>query len=111
VRGGKIMLDLFKKAALLGMGMVSLTEEKMKELVDDLEKKGEVSGKEGRELLDKLMSKVDGDRKSGEEKLKDILATSLSKVNIATKEEIDALEKKVSRLEKRVAELTKQVGK
>ncbi|NOS35955.1 MAG: phasin superfamily protein, partial [Deltaproteobacteria bacterium] len=34
------MLHLFKKAALLGMGMVSLTEDKMKELVEDMEKKG-----------------------------------------------------------------------
>ncbi|MFQ5329147.1 MAG: phasin family protein [Thermodesulfobacteriota bacterium] len=104
------MLDLFKKTALLGMGMISLTEDKMKELVEDMEKKGEVSSKEGRDLLDKLMSKVEDERKTGEEKLKEILATSLSKVNIATKEEIEILEKKVAKLEKRVAELIKQIG-
>ncbi len=103
------MLDLFKKAALIGMGMVSLTEDKMKELVEDMEKKGEVSSKEGRDLLEKLLSKVEDERKAGEEKLNELLATSLSKVNIATKEEVEMLEKKVGALEKKVADLRKKV--
>lgn len=104
------MLDLFKKAALLGMGMVSLTEDKMKELVEEMEKKGEVSSKEGRDILEKLFSKVEEERKAGEEKLREILSTSLSKVNIATREEIERLEKKIHTLEKKVAELAKKGG-
>ncbi|MFQ5586761.1 MAG: phasin family protein [Thermodesulfobacteriota bacterium] len=104
------MLDLFKKAALLGMGMVSLTEDKMMELVEEMEKKGEVSSKEGRDSLEKLFSKVEEERKAGEEKLREILSTSLSKVNIATREEIERLEKKIHTLEKKVAELAKKGG-
>ena len=103
------MLDVIKKAALLGMGMVSLTEDKMKELVEELEKKGEVSGKEGRELLDKLFSKVEAERKAGEDKIREIVAASLGKVNIATTEDLGKIEKKVAVLEKKVAELTKAV--
>jgi len=103
------MLDIIKKAALLGMGMVSLTEDKMKELVEEMEKKGEVSGKEGRELLEKLFSKVEAERKAGEDKVREILSASLSKVNIATTEDLEKIEKKVGALEKKVADLAKAV--
>ncbi|MEE8185057.1 MAG: hypothetical protein V3T96_01485 [Thermodesulfobacteriota bacterium] len=103
-----MIVDIFKKAALMGIGMMSLTEDKARELIEEMEKRGEVSSKEGRELIDKLFSKVDEERKTAEEKLKSALKNYLSKMNIATKQEVLRLEKKIRSLEKKITELTKK---
>ncbi len=101
------MFDVFKKAALMGIGMMSLTEDKMKELIEEMEKKGEVSSKEGKDLIDKLFSKVAEERKMAEEKLKSTLKNYLSKMNIATRQEVLRLEKKIRSLEKKITEMSK----
>ncbi len=99
--------DIFKRAALMGIGIMSLTEEKLKELVKELETKGEVGEKEGKKLLKDLMARADKGKKVVEENIKKGIKDSLAKVNIANKEDLIKLEKRVNGLEKKVKELVK----
>lgn len=101
--------DILKKAALMGIGIMSLTEEKIKEMVKELESKGEVSEKEGKDLLKDLITRADKERKNLEENIRKGIKDYLAKVNIASREDVIKLEKRVKNLEEKVKELTKAV--
>lgn len=101
--------DIFKKAALMGIGIMSMTEEKIKELVKELESKGEVSEKQGKGLLKDLVAKADKEKKTIEENIKKGIKDSLAKMNIASREDVIKLEKRVKGLEEKVKELVKGV--
>ncbi|MBI3755574.1 MAG: hypothetical protein HY265_05385 [Deltaproteobacteria bacterium] len=99
--------DIFKRAALMGIGIMSLTEAKLKDLVKELEYKGEVNEKEGKDLLKNLVAKADKERKTVEENIRKGIKDYLAKVNIASREDVIKLEKRVKGLEEKVKELTK----
>lgn len=101
--------DILKKAALMGIGIMSLTEEKIKELVKDIEVKGDVSEKEGKDLLKDLLTRADKEKKVVEENIKKGIKDYLAKVNIASREDLIKLEKRVHGLEEKVKKLVKTV--
>ncbi|MBI5875309.1 MAG: hypothetical protein HZB81_05630 [Deltaproteobacteria bacterium] len=99
--------DIFKRAELMGIGIMSLTEANLKDLVKELESKGEVSQKEGKDLLKNLVDKADKERKTVEENIRKGIKDYLAKVNIASREDVIKLEKRVKGLEEKIKELTK----
>lgn len=99
--------DILKRAALMGIGILSLTEGKLKELVKELEDRGEMSEKEGKDLLKDLLSKADKEKKAIEDKIRKSIKDYLAKVDIASREDVIGLKKKVNNLEEKVKELTK----
>ena len=101
--------DIFKRAAIMGIGIMSLTEEKLKELVKELETKGEVGEKEGKILLKDLLTRADKEKKAVEENIKKGIKDYLAKVNIASREDLIKLEKRVNGLEEKIKKLAKAV--
>ena len=101
--------DIFKRAAIMGIGIMSLTEEKLKELVKELETKGEVGEKEGKILLKDLLTRADKEKKVVEENIKKGIKDYLAKVNIASREDLIKLEKRVNGLEEKIKKLAKAV--
>lgn len=105
VKGGGTMVDLVKKAMLAGIGALTVTKEKVEELVDDLIKKGELSkddrAKFVRELLDKAEARSHEVKKWVEETVK----VTIPKVKVAKAEEVAALSKRVDKLTKAVSRL------
>ena len=101
--------DIFRRAALMGIGIMNMTEEKVKELIKELESKGEVTEKEGKDLLKDLLIRADKEKKTIEDNIKKGIKDYLAKVNIASREDVIKLEKRVKSLEEKVTELVKQV--
>src|SRR3989338_5870374 len=101
--------DIFKRAAIMGIGIMSLTEEKLKELVKELETKGEVGEKEGKILLKDLLTRADKEKKVVEENIKKGIKDYMAKVNIASREDLIKLEKRVNGLEEKIKKLAKAV--
>ena len=95
------MFDIIKKAMLSGVGMAAMTKDKVEELAKELTEKGKMSEKEGRELFDELLKKSEQARKDLETKVEDVVHKVLGKIDVATKKEIDMLEKRIKRLEKK----------
>ena len=59
------MLDLFKKAVLMGLGAITLTKEKVEQIVDELIKKGELTeGERSKAIRDFLLKAQEQDRKA-----------------------------------------------
>ncbi len=96
-RGGMDMLDLFKKAVLVGIGAADLARERVEKFADELVRRGEMAESERakfvREMTDKIIEKaerVEGKRAAKKE------ATESSELGA----EIERLKARIEELEK-----------
>ena len=88
------MKKLIRRSILLGMGVYSLTKDKLDKFVSDLEKDKKLSRKEGRKLADDLLKDVGTYRKK-------LVKVILSESGLATKEDIKRIEKKLAESSKK----------
>ncbi len=95
------MLDVIKKAMMIGLG----AQEKAKELVDELVKKGELSKSEGAKLFKEFVAKTEENTKTMEKNVKEFVQKAFDKINIPTKDDFERLEKKVQALSARVKKM------
>ena len=95
-------MDLLRKMLYTGIGLAALSEEKAKEMVAELEKKGEVSSEEGKKLAQELIDKA---KKHGEELQRAVKAEVgkvTDKIKGVSREEFKALQDRVAELEARL---------
>jgi len=102
-----LVSEVIKKAMLAGLG----AQEKAKEFVDELVKKGELSQSEGASVVKEWVSKAEEGRKDMDHKVKDAIAAAFEKLNIPTRDDLAGLEKKVQALSARMAKLEGGEGK
>jgi len=95
------MFELIKKTMLAGVGLAAVTKDKVEELARELTEKGEMSEKEGKELIDELLKKSEQARKDLETKVEDTVRKVLGKMAVATKEDIDSLSERIKNLEEK----------
>ena len=93
------MFDLIKKTMLTGVGLAAMTRDKVEELARELIEKGEMTEKEGKDLVDEFMKKSEQAKKDLETKVEGIVEKVLGKMNLATKEDIRRLEEKIRHIE------------
>ena len=98
------MQDFIKRAILMGAGLALVTTEKMKEAVDELVKKGELSENEARETLEDLKEKSQQVKKDWEEKIEEIIGRAMGRMNIPTRKELEELKTRLAKLEKSLKE-------
>ncbi len=98
------MFETVKKAMLVGLGV----QEKMREYVDDLVKKGEVSKEQSGSLFKDLMSTAEKNMEGLDKTWKEMIQSTMERMNLPTREDMENLEKKVNALSRRVAKLDKQ---
>lgn len=94
------MFNFIKKTMLVGAGLAAMTREKIEGTIDELVKKGELSEKEGKELVDELVEKSKSVKKDLEKKVEKIVTDTVKKLNIPTRDELTALKKKIEQMEK-----------
>lgn len=94
------MLDLFKKAVLMGLGVITLTKEKVEQIVDELIKKGELKEDERSKAVHDLLAKIEEQEKVLSEKVGSIVKNTLEKLDIPSRKDIEKLEKKIDELKK-----------
>lgn len=95
--------ELGKKMLELGLGVVGITEKKIREITAELIKKGELTKEEAEKFIDKLLKKTEKERKDLEERLTGVIKKVIEKTPLATKSELDELRKKIEEIEKRLA--------
>ena len=99
--------DIIKKAMLAGLG----AQEKAKDFVDELVKKGELSKNEGATLIKEWVSKAEEGTKDMDLKVKDTIAAAFEKLNIPTRDDLEKLEKKLQGISARLSKLEGGEGK
>ncbi|MCX7816226.1 MAG: hypothetical protein N2317_01775 [Syntrophales bacterium] len=96
------MLNTMKKTILMGAGLAVLTTEKIKELVDELVKRGELSEKEAKETLEELREKSRQAKQEWEAKIENTIKKIMAKANIPTRKEIEELKERLTKLEEKI---------
>lgn len=95
------LFESLRRALMAGLGV----QEKVRELVDELVKKGELSETQGAKLVKEWTDKVG---KSGEDiskSLKELIDTTLEKMNIPSRDELDRMNRKLQSLSAKVKKL------
>lgn len=93
------MNELIRKALSLGVGITVASKEKIESIVEELVKKGEVAPNESGELIKNLIAKGEESRAEMKRSVREQLQKLLGELNVATKEDIERLEKRIERLE------------
>jgi polyhydroxyalkanoate synthesis regulator phasin len=95
------LFDIIRNALLAGYGV----QERVKEFVDELVKKGELSESQGAKLVKEWADKAEKNTEDISNSLNDLLKKAVDKMKIPSKEDIDSLNEKVSALSTRVQKL------
>jgi len=96
------MSEMFKKMGLFGIGVISLTQEKVEEFSQEMIKKGELNREEGKKLVKDILAEREKQVRDLEEKINDRVKDTLEKSGVVMKSDIAALEKKIEKLEKTI---------
>lgn len=91
--------EIFKKAALFGIGAIALSQEKIEEFTTELIKQGEMNKEEGKKFVMEVLSEKDRQRKEMEEKINQKVKDMVGSTGVATKKDIDNLSERMSRIE------------
>jgi polyhydroxyalkanoate synthesis regulator phasin len=102
------MSEMFRKMGLFGVGVISLTQEKIEEFTQEMIKKGEISKEEGKKFVKEVLSEKEKQLKDIEEKINKKVKENLKKSGIVMKSDITALERKIEKLEKTIQSMAKK---
>lgn len=92
--------DTLRKIGLFGIGIIALTQEKLEEFTQEMVKKGEMNREEGKLFVVEVLLEKDRQLKDIEEKINQKIRDTIEGSGIATKKDIQALEKRIENLEK-----------
>lgn len=104
------MIDLMKKVFLTGVGVASLTGEKIEELAKELREKGEMSRQEGEKFVADAKKKAEESREAMRCQVEKAVKTTLATMPLAGKDDIANLQKEVEKLRAEVEGLRKKSG-
>jgi polyhydroxyalkanoate synthesis regulator phasin len=94
-----IMLDILKKTWLLGLGLASMTSEKIEELVDDLIKRGEVAEKDRSKAVDDLFRRMREEQEKLGKTVREYVKKTVHDMGLPTRDEFLTLKERVDALE------------
>ncbi|MBW2635758.1 MAG: hypothetical protein JRE14_16950 [Deltaproteobacteria bacterium] len=84
----------------LPVGLAAMTKDKVEELAEELTKKGKLSEKEAKELLDDLLKRSKRAKKDLNKKMENVVTKVLKKMDVATKKDIARLDRKIKKIKK-----------
>ena len=100
-------VEATRKVLLAGIGAVALTQEQIESFVNKLVERGEIAEKDGKKLVRDVMEKRKKEAKKAEDELDKRMVEILDRMNVPTKNDIEALSAKITALTKKVDELKK----
>lgn len=101
------LLETARKVLLAGIGAVALAQEEIEEFVNKLIERGEIAEKDGKKLIREVAEKRKKTTAKAEDEFTQRIEEILDRLNVPSKEDIDALGSKITALSKKVDELKK----
>ncbi len=95
------VFDVVRNAVLAGFGV----QEKVKEFIDELVKKGELSESQGAKVVKEWSERADKGTSDLNKNFSELMSKTLERMNIPTKEELELLNKRVQDISIRVRKL------
>lgn len=94
------MITLFEKAAMMGIGALSLSQKKAEEVLSDLKERCGCSEEEGKALIEKLKAQAEAQKKLLSEAAEKEVEKVCTRWGLVRREELDHLAARVDALEK-----------
>jgi polyhydroxyalkanoate synthesis regulator phasin len=95
------LVDILRNALLAGFGV----QEKVKEFVDELVKKGELNESQGAKLVKEWADKAEKNTEDITNSLNDLVKKTIDKMKFPLKEDVDKLTEQVTILSERIKKL------
>jgi polyhydroxyalkanoate synthesis regulator phasin len=96
LKEGVVVFELLKKTYLAGLGLATLTKERIEEIVDELVKRGEVAEQDRRKVIDDLLVSAREEQQKLTQKIREVV----SDLRLPNKEGWEDLVSRVENLEK-----------
>lgn len=100
------VFDAVKKVLLAGVG----AQEKVKEVMDELVKKGEISDSQGAKLIKEWTEQAEKGTSEFSKSISDTLTKAMEKMNLPKKDDIDKLSEQIKVLGEKVKALEEKQG-
>ena len=99
------MIDLIKKAVLTGMGVISLTKEKIDEFSRELIDKGKLTEQEGEKFIQEMWRRAEESKEALIKQTDKVVEASLNKMQLAKVSDLEKLQSEIAGLRKEIEAL------
>lgn len=99
------MMDLFKKTFLAGIGVASLTMEKIEELSKDLIDKGKLTEQEGEKFFQEIQKRAEESRESLKQQTDRLVEAAISRMQLAKTADLEKMQAEIDGLRKEIEAL------
>lgn len=110
-RGHSPFFASARRILLASIGAIALAQEEIEDFVDRLVERGELAEKEGKQLMQEIMEKRKQRATRLEERFNKRVEDVLTRMNIPTKADLEALSEKIAALSRKVDELRRAQSK
>lgn len=97
------MVDFLKQVAFTGIGLASLTKDKVVELGKQAAEAGKMSEEEGRKFVEELQDRAKKEKEKLDERVTDQVKKAIEKLDLPTKNDFDDLKNQIAVLTKLMA--------
>jgi len=101
------MMEMIRRMFLATIGAAVIAQEEIEVLVNRLVERGEIAEKDGKKLINEMMAKRKSQTTDVGEEISKNVESVLSRMNIPSKADVDALGQKITGLSKKIDELKK----
>jgi polyhydroxyalkanoate synthesis regulator phasin len=101
------MIELVKKAMFTGIGMMSLTKDKVEEVAQDFIEKGKMSKQEGEKFVSDLLKRSEESKKDLKKQVEESVSGMMGKMDIASKSDVAALREELAEIKAKLEDTKK----
>ena len=94
--------DALERAAYTGLGLASMTKDKLNEAVETLKRERGLTEDEGRRLAEELKDGAETARKNLDSRVEAAVEKTLARLKLVTQKEVHALKARITELETRL---------
>ncbi|MBU1565881.1 MAG: hypothetical protein KJ630_09665 [Proteobacteria bacterium] len=99
------MIDLLKKAVLTGMGVASLTKEKIDEFSQELIDKGKLSEQEGEKFMLEMRKRAEESKEALRNQTDKVVEATLNRMQLVRVSDLEKLQSEIAGLRKEIEAL------
>ncbi|MBW8048830.1 MAG: hypothetical protein FVQ77_00520 [Cytophagales bacterium] len=101
--------DFFKNVIYAGVGLASVTVEKIEETIKPLVEKGKISDSEGKKIVEDFFKNTEAKKNEFETKLNNVVESVVSKFDFLKRDEVSDLKARIEKLENELAKTKTKV--
>ena len=105
------MLEFLKKAFLAGLGTMAVTKDKVKNIMEKLEKEGKITVEEAEKFTKEIVEAGEKEYENYKEEITNALKNMLNSLDLVKRQDIEEIMARISSIEDRIEKLEKSIEK